>query len=261
MWIDQPVGTGFSYADHFGDYATDETMVAEDLYEFLQNFLKQYPRYNQQVYIFGESYAGHYVPAIGNRIVTGNENLKPGYIQINLDGLGIGNGWVDPVIQYGAYADLLFSKNLLDSVSRATYNDLLYPACKGLIDSGVGIAALETCSLGMEGVLLDAEVQNGRTINVYDVTIPCEVEPLCYNFSIIDTFLAQPVVLSALGVSPKASYEDCNTLVHTYLLGDWVGNFAVDVPSVLAKKIPILVYSGEAVVSTQSTGEMVGLIP
>eukprot|EP01126_Amoeba_proteus_P043747 TRINITY_DN481_c0_g1_i4.p2 TRINITY_DN481_c0_g1~~TRINITY_DN481_c0_g1_i4.p2 ORF type:complete len:180 (-),score=47.52 TRINITY_DN481_c0_g1_i4:168-707(-) len=96
----------------------------------------------------------------------------------------------------------------------------------------------------MEGVLLDAEVQNGRTINVYDVTIPCEVEPLCYNFSIIDTFLAQPVVLSALGVSPKASYEDCNTLVHTYLLGDWVGNFAVDVPSVLAKKIPILVYSG-----------------
>jgi cathepsin A (carboxypeptidase C) len=33
-------------------------------------------------------------------------------------------------------------------------------------------------------------------------------------------------------------------LVHTELLGDWIANFAVDVPTVLAANIPVLVYSG-----------------
>jgi len=32
--------------------------------------------------------------------------------------------------------------------------------------------------------------------------------------------------------------------VHTFLLGDWIGDFAVDIPVVLASKIPTLVYSG-----------------
>ncbi len=33
MYVDQPVGTGFSYADHYSDYVTDETGVAEDMYQ------------------------------------------------------------------------------------------------------------------------------------------------------------------------------------------------------------------------------------
>jgi carboxypeptidase C (cathepsin A) len=33
MYVDQPVGTGFSYADHYADYVKDETGVAEDMYQ------------------------------------------------------------------------------------------------------------------------------------------------------------------------------------------------------------------------------------
>jgi hypothetical protein len=50
-------------------------------------------------------------------------------------------------------------------------------------------------------------------LQVYDVTIRCEVEPLCYNFSLVDALVAQPQVLKSLGVSAKADYEDCNMLV------------------------------------------------
>jgi len=244
LWIDQPVGTGFSYADNFDDYATNETLIAEDLYEFMQGFFKQNPQYNQRVYVFGESYAGHYIPALGARIVAGNQNLKKGDVMINFKGQAIGNGWVDPLIQYGAYADMLRGVNLLDVASTALYNNVQYPACKALIETGVWFAALEECSLGMEAVLADAEAQNFRTINVYDVTIRCQVEPLCYNFSLADSLLALPTVLSALGVSPKADWEDCNMEVHTLLLGDWIGDYSTSIPVVLAQNIPTLVYSG-----------------
>jgi len=245
LWIDQPVGTGYSYADNYDDYVGDEKAVAEDLYQFLQQFLAQNPQYNFKFYIFGESYAGHYIPAFGARIVSGNSNLQPGDIKIDFRGIAIGNGWVDPEIQYGAYADFLSEKNLLDNTSTTLYNDILYPACQSLIESSLWPVAFYECNLAMEGALGDAEVQNGRSINVYDVTIPCEVQPLCYDFSDADTYLNSDAVKAALGVKSDIDWVDCNTEVHTLLLGDWVGNFAVDIPIVLASNISVLIYSGD----------------
>ena len=43
--------------------------------------------------------AGHYVPATAQVIVESNSIYSQ-----NLKGIGIGNGWVDPVVQYNAYA-------------------------------------------------------------------------------------------------------------------------------------------------------------
>ena len=43
--------------------------------------------------------AGHYVPATAQVILESNSVYAK-----NLKGIGIGNGWVDPYIQYNAYA-------------------------------------------------------------------------------------------------------------------------------------------------------------
>uniref|UniRef100_A0A6B2L621 Carboxypeptidase n=1 Tax=Arcella intermedia TaxID=1963864 RepID=A0A6B2L621_9EUKA len=244
LWIDQPVGTGFSWADTSSDYVGDEKAVAEDLYQFLQTFFKTNPQYNFKVFIFGESYAGHYIPAFGSRIVAGNSNPARGDVKIDFKGMAIGNGWVDPVIQYGSYADFLVSKNLLDVASQTAYDDTLYPACKAMIDTGLWPAAFEECSLATQLILSDAEAEAGRTINVYDVTIPCAVQPLCYDFSDADTFLNSAAVKQALGVPSNVTWTDCSQDVYMNFLDDWVGNFAIDIPIVLAQNIPVLVYSG-----------------
>jgi len=132
---------------------------------------------------------------------------------------------------------------LLDTPSTFTYNATVV-ACKMLIDSGVWIAAFYECSLAMEGVLLAAEAENLRTINVYDVRIPCEVEPLCYNFSNGDALLNLDSVQKALGVDPGIEWEACNMLVHTEMLGDWIGSYAFDIPLLLKANVSVLVYSG-----------------
>jgi len=46
--------------------------------------------------------AGHYVPATARVIVESNSIYAK-----NLKGIGIGNGWVDPYAQYGAYAQVM----------------------------------------------------------------------------------------------------------------------------------------------------------
>jgi Serine carboxypeptidase len=56
LWLDQPAGVGYSYG---ADDDSNEDMVAEDAYWFLQAFFKTYPQYaTNPLYIIGESYAG-----------------------------------------------------------------------------------------------------------------------------------------------------------------------------------------------------------
>jgi serine carboxypeptidase-like clade 4 len=54
-------------------------------YDFLQQFLKGHPEYAKaEFFAFGESYAGHYIPATTHRIWQNNQNLPKGAIPINL---------------------------------------------------------------------------------------------------------------------------------------------------------------------------------
>lgn len=276
LWIDQPVGTGFSYSEHpVEDTPQNEAQVAEDLYQFLQVFFQQNPQYNKQFYVFGESYAGHYIPALGARIVNGNKAPGKG-VKIALAGLGIGNGWVDPVRTPPACSpsSLTPLPRLCSTAStptcctrRACSTPCRRPptttsptrpaSCSsstaaGLLPSRSARLPWRPCSLTRScrtgapstyGPVLSSPCSD-ILFQVYNVRERCEVEPLCYNFSIADSYLAQPSVRKALGVNPKVQWVDCAQGPHFALLDDWIGNFAVDVPTVLTAGIPVLVYSG-----------------
>ena len=75
--------------------------VANDMYDFLQQFMKAHSKYAAlPFYAVGESYAGHYVPAVTHKIWQNNNALPAGAIKINLKGTSVGNGLTDPSIQY-----------------------------------------------------------------------------------------------------------------------------------------------------------------
>ena len=92
IYVDQPVGTGFSKAKIL-DYTHSEKEIADEFYQFLVKFIAKYPEFNsRELFITGESYAGHYIPAISAFI---HQQKNP---SINLVGFGIGNGWTSPLI-------------------------------------------------------------------------------------------------------------------------------------------------------------------
>mmetsp|Transcript_23819 Transcript_23819/g.28753 ORF Transcript_23819/g.28753 Transcript_23819/m.28753 type:complete len:461 (-) Transcript_23819:114-1496(-) len=250
LYVDQPVGTGFSYTDSdLHDWVKSEKEVAQDMFEFLQGWLLKHPQYQKnEFFITGESYAGHYIPAIGYRLVQGNQN-KEG-LHINLQGLAIGNGLVNPEIQYGAYADFAFENKLINKTLHAAINDA-YPVCRELIKgcaklSVSCIAAFEECNLAVvEPITIAAGLRFHGEMNPYDIREKCEYPPLCYDFSGVDKFLKEPSVLSALGVSPKAKWTECEMGVHFFLLADWMANLEVNIPATLAAGVRVLVYAGE----------------
>ncbi|OIW05826.1 hypothetical protein TanjilG_23612 [Lupinus angustifolius] len=144
IFVDQPIGTGFSYSSDDDDIRTDETGVSNDLYDFLQAFFKEHPQFSKNdFFITGESYAGHYIPALASRVHKGNK-AKEG-IPINLKGFAIGNGLTNPGVQYPAYTDYAVDKGLITKEDQVSINRLI-PDCEQGIkecetDGG------DTCSL------------------------------------------------------------------------------------------------------------------
>ncbi|EIN06504.1 alpha/beta-hydrolase [Punctularia strigosozonata HHB-11173 SS5] len=86
IWVDQPVGTGFSTADTTG-YIADEDQMGQDFLGFLSNLVKVFPSLAKRpFYLTGESYAGTYIPYITKAIF---QSPKP---PVNLVKFAIGDG-------------------------------------------------------------------------------------------------------------------------------------------------------------------------
>ncbi|KAK7266562.1 hypothetical protein RIF29_19210 [Crotalaria pallida] len=93
LFLEAPAGVGFSYTNRSSDlFDTGDRRTAEDSLQFIIKWLERFPRYkNRELYITGESYAGHYVPQLAKEILTYNAKANKYRIAINLKGIMVGN--------------------------------------------------------------------------------------------------------------------------------------------------------------------------
>ncbi|PIN23062.1 Serine carboxypeptidases (lysosomal cathepsin A) [Handroanthus impetiginosus] len=97
IFIDQPVGAGFSYAKTSKAYYSSDTLAAALNYEFLRKWLINHPTYIENpLYIGGESYSGIIVPLVVNEVYNGIEaRNKP---LLNMKGYVLGHPLTDRYI-------------------------------------------------------------------------------------------------------------------------------------------------------------------
>lgn len=120
IYIDNPVGTGFSFTDRDEGYSVNEEQVGNNLYAALIQFFQLFPNLqSRNFFVTGESYAGKYVPAVAHTIHREDPNSR---VKINLQGLAIGNGLCDPFHQL-VYGDYLYQLGLIDSNARDKFHE------------------------------------------------------------------------------------------------------------------------------------------
>lgn len=116
LFIDQPVGTGFSFTKSKSGYAKNDDMINTQFYLFMKSFLALYPRYvhneppsmnakTRPIFFTGESHAGHFIPTIVSYMLQKNANmlkagLSKGDVIMDVRGIALGNPWIDPINQY-----------------------------------------------------------------------------------------------------------------------------------------------------------------
>ncbi|KAJ6813073.1 serine carboxypeptidase-like 34 [Iris pallida] len=142
LFLESPVGVGFSYTNtssdllHLGDEIT-----AIDSYTFLLNWFKRFPQYkSHDFYIAGESYGGHYVPQLSEKVFDGNKaGTKEEHI--NFKGFMVGNGVMnDETDQRGmvdyAWDHAVISDEVYDDIKKSCNFSLEHvgDACNKALD-------------------------------------------------------------------------------------------------------------------------------
>ncbi|KAG9021820.1 hypothetical protein FRB95_001392, partial [Tulasnella sp. JGI-2019a] len=131
LYIDQPVGTGFSHG-------AETTLTSDDaaglVWQALQAFLENFPVYEgRELILATESYGGHYGPAFVTVFNSQNALIRRGVIEgeiITVSALMLNNGWIDPGVQYSNYPSFAanppgYDPIVPDSVIRKAYTSLL----------------------------------------------------------------------------------------------------------------------------------------
>ncbi|XP_055833043.1 serine carboxypeptidase-like 17 isoform X1 [Solanum dulcamara] len=90
IFVDLPVGTGFSYAKTPASLQSSDLQASDHAYQFLRRWFVDHPEFlRNPLYIGGDSYSGVVVPIISQIIASKNEmEIKP---LINLKGYLLGN--------------------------------------------------------------------------------------------------------------------------------------------------------------------------
>ncbi|XP_047025828.1 retinoid-inducible serine carboxypeptidase-like isoform X1 [Helicoverpa zea] len=94
LFLDHPVGTGFSYVTNSSLHAKTDRDMAMDLARAIKVFYRRYKEFRKTpTYLFSQSYGGKLCPRLAYYLHTAIENKS---LKLNFKGIGIGGGWVDP---------------------------------------------------------------------------------------------------------------------------------------------------------------------
>ncbi|CAF1209501.1 unnamed protein product [Rotaria sp. Silwood1] len=241
IFIDNPVGTGFSFTLNEQGYARTQEDIARDLYSTLIQFFQIYQNYQiNPFYITGESYAGKYVPSITYKIHIENQNPQV-KIKINLKGMTIGNGLCDPINQY-MYGDFLYQIGLIDQTQKA-YVDLQTALMRYAIEQEQYLDAFHLFDTLLNGDLLNTTsyFYNVTGIkNYFNYLLTNTPEDQSYFVS----FITHPERRQQIHVG-NISYGSQNDIVEKMLLNDMMQSIAWKVSAIANANYSIMIYNGQ----------------
>lgn len=112
LFIDSPVGTGFSYVEPDGRYATTNRRIAKDLVALMIGFLRQHKEFRQvPLHIFSESYGGKMAPEFALELYLARQRDE---LQCQLMSVVVGNPWTSPLDSTLSYAPYLLQMGIVD---------------------------------------------------------------------------------------------------------------------------------------------------
>eukprot|EP00794_Sanderia_malayensis_P005523 gene5523-6208_t len=256
LFIDNPVGSGFSYVTDMKGLTTNGSQISEDLLTLMKTFLTVIPVFKTTpLYIFSESYGGKMTAAFGVRLY---EAIRDGEINCRLDGVALGDSWisaVDSVMTWGPY---LYQFNLLDQVDLAKVMNVSV-ATANAVKSGDYSQA--TRLWRQTEILIDVLTDNVNVYNVLQHHVPSPMKfistgskhlDMLYNRHVgvyhtesLSGFM-NSVVRNKLGIIPEfVNWGSQSALVFSALHADFMKPVTAEVSKLLSFNVQVVVYQGQ----------------
>ncbi|XP_057954452.1 serine carboxypeptidase-like 51 isoform X2 [Malania oleifera] len=263
LFVDNPVGTGFSFVEDKKLLVKTDVEAAADLTTLLMElFNKNQSLQRSPLYIVAESYGGKFAVTLGLFVLAAIENAK---LNLKLGGVALGDSWISP-------EDFVFSWGpLLKDVSRLDYTAAqqtksLAERIKQQLDDGQFVAATDSWS-ALENLI----IMNSNSVDFYNFLLDSGMDPLSLTASELskeiakksysrylnslmsspgggvdlDTFM-NGVIRKKLKIIPKnVSWGGQSDLVFNAMEGDFMRPRIVEVDDLLAKGVNVTVYNGQ----------------
>ncbi|KAJ7184486.1 serine carboxypeptidase [Mycena filopes] len=257
LFVDQPVGVGFSYAD-YGETVDTTEAAAKDIAAFLAIFLESMPGLQgRPLHIAGESYGGRYVPLFAAEVYDQNRRLGQLDIPpVNLVSALIGNGCSDRYHSITSYYDMQCSTSVgtpIQSISACTQMKQALPRCQKALrthcEDSFDMINCQAAQGFCSDMLVTPFDLTGKSF--YDMRTECigEVQDtLCYPQSKhITKYLNASSTRTLLGIdetSPDFSLVGWTLNSAFTTSGDVLKSSAPYIAALLERGVRVLVYAG-----------------
>ena len=196
LFIDSPVGTGFSVAPggsvvwdqsyyDLDGYATNTVGAARDLLCFFRRWSRVFDR-KREIWVTGESFGGKYVPAFTTQLLKYNQEYPKANETLNdtvilpvfdIKGMIIASAYADPVTQLLEMPPHLHSLGLISSVEQQAFMQQAY-----LVASQVFTGQWAKASATRTQLIEDMTAATGD-MNLFNVSVDGP-----YDLSALDDF-------------------------------------------------------------------------
>ncbi len=230
LYIDNPVGAGYSYTEDTDGYSRTVQQAAENLYTGLQEFFKIFPKFLQNpFYITGESYCGKYIPALATVIHRQNQKKKR-KDKIKLKGLFIGCGFMDPANQF-YFADYYYEMGILDPQERKYILDHEQKARDYMRTKNFYLVDYH---LGVIGYKIR---KKGYTVDVMEPNLDLS------SYDDVEAFVQRPDIRKKIHVG-DAKFQDKKKVVW-YFRDDLWNSISPELSELLNNNYKVLFYGGQ----------------
>ncbi|KAK4255174.1 hypothetical protein QN277_008204 [Acacia crassicarpa] len=267
LFVDNPVGTGFSYVENKNLLVKTDEEAATDLTTLLINvYNKRASLQKSPLFMVAESYGGKYAVTTGLSVLKA---IEAGKLKLKLGGVALGDSWISPEDYVFSWGPVLKDVSRLDDNGLQKSNKLAHKI-KKLIEKGQMVQATRSW-----GKLQNVISKNSNNVDFYNflrdsgsnattsstmVNLGSNRERSLKRYSNYLTSkrssstsgtgslkdLLNGVIRKKLKIIPKnVRWEDQAGDVFKKLRGDFMKPRINEVDELLAKGVKVTVYNGQ----------------
>jgi carboxypeptidase D len=253
LFVDQPIGTGFSYTESNDGYAKNDNAINIDFYTFLVKFFTLHESYStldsttgirttRPVMFTGESHAGHYIPNMISHILEKN-NEKNNKLIIDVKAAALGNPWIDPATQYDA-SEFAHGMGLISKGQMYNLKEM-HKRCQTLLKSGR--LSQKLCFELLDVIIDSTAAPGGGRLLMYDARkFSHHSQSFPPGHEAVERYLSRSDVKGALHVQDfKNNFLECTDPPYNALAHQDGLSAVPSLIKVLDAGIRVLVYSGQ----------------
>ncbi|XP_031266215.1 serine carboxypeptidase-like 51 isoform X2 [Pistacia vera] len=227
LFVDNPVGTGYSYVEDTNsklfvktdvEAATDLTALLEELFNKNETLQKS------PLYIVAESYGGKFAVTLG---LSALKAIEAGKLKLKLGGVALGDSWISPEDFVLSWGPLLKDVSRLDNNGLEKSNSVAQKI-KQQLEDGQFVDATNSWS-ELEAVIS----ASSSSVDLYNFLLDSGMDPL----SLTAAELSEKIAIKRWGGQ--------SGFVFTELQGDFMRPRINEVDELLAKGVNVTIYNGQ----------------